>query len=168
MSAERETTIRTRDRATDVAAVAGLLVVVAFQLSLALGAPFGRAALGGTHEGQRPTDLRVVSVFVAAVWVLAAVVVMRACWSASHAASEPASSASGLDRGRCPSLGGVAELRFAKSLGTFHVGAFLPDPGRALRSDRSQRLRYIVITVDGATKRYRRYPLLVRAIPFGP
>jgi len=76
-SAGRVTTIRTRDRATDVAAVGGLLVVAAFQLSLALGGPFGRAALGGTHEGQLPTDLRVVSVLAAAMWALAAVVVMR-------------------------------------------------------------------------------------------
>ena len=60
-----------------MAAVAGLLVVVAFQLSLALGAPFGRAALGGAHEGELPTDLRVASVVFAAMWVLAAGVVLR-------------------------------------------------------------------------------------------
>ena len=77
MSAGRVTTIQKGDRATDVAAVGGLLVVVAFQLSLALGAPFARAALGGIHEGQLPTDLRVVSVFAAAMWAFAAVVVMR-------------------------------------------------------------------------------------------
>lgn len=76
MSTRMETTLK-RDRATAVAAVAGLLVVVAFQLSLALGAPFGSAALGGNHEGQLPADLRVVSVLSAAIWVLAAVILMR-------------------------------------------------------------------------------------------
>lgn len=56
--------------------MAGLLVIALFQLSLALGAPFGSAALGGTHEGQLPTNLRVVSAIAAAMWLLAALVVM--------------------------------------------------------------------------------------------
>ena len=76
MSTRMETTLK-RDRATAVAAVAGLLVVVAFQLSLALGAPFGRAALGGTHKGQLPPELRAVSVVSATVWALAAVLIVR-------------------------------------------------------------------------------------------
>ena len=46
----------------------GLLVVVAvFQLALALGAPLGKAAWGGAHEGVLPTRLRVVSAFVGLV-----------------------------------------------------------------------------------------------------
>ena len=50
---------------------------MAFQLSLALGAPFGRAAMGGNHEGQLPSELRVVSVLAAPIWAFAAVVVLR-------------------------------------------------------------------------------------------
>jgi hypothetical protein len=43
----------------------GLLGVVAlFQLSLALGAPFGRMAWGGSQDGVLPTRLRVASVVV--------------------------------------------------------------------------------------------------------
>ena len=38
-----------------------LLLVVAFQLALALGAPFGRAAWGGQNEGVLPARLRAVS-----------------------------------------------------------------------------------------------------------
>jgi hypothetical protein len=51
------------------AAVAvGLLVVVAvFQLALALGAPFGKAAWGGTHVDVLPTRLRGASAFVGLV-----------------------------------------------------------------------------------------------------
>jgi len=60
-----------------MAAVTGLLLVMVFQISLALGAPFGPAALGGTHEGQLPPELRAVSVFSAIVWALAAVLIVR-------------------------------------------------------------------------------------------
>ena len=51
------------------AAVAvGLLVVVAvFQLALALGAPFGKAAWGGAHDGVLPMRLRAASAFVGLV-----------------------------------------------------------------------------------------------------
>lgn len=46
----------------------GLLVVVAtFQLALALGAPYGKAAWGGTHDGVLPTRLRGASAFVGLV-----------------------------------------------------------------------------------------------------
>lgn len=51
------------------AAVAvGLLVVVAvFQLALALGCPFGKAAWGGGHDGVLPPRLRAASAFVGLV-----------------------------------------------------------------------------------------------------
>jgi hypothetical protein len=46
----------------------GLLVVVAvFQLALALGAPFGKAAWGGAHDGVLPTRLRAASAVVGLV-----------------------------------------------------------------------------------------------------
>lgn len=38
-----------------------LLAIIAFQLALALGAPFGEAAWGGQHRGVLPTRLRIAS-----------------------------------------------------------------------------------------------------------
>jgi hypothetical protein len=48
-------------RIAAIVAVALLLVVTAFQISLALGAPFGKAAWGGRHEGVLPKRLRIAS-----------------------------------------------------------------------------------------------------------
>jgi hypothetical protein len=46
----------------------GLLVVVAvFQIVLALGAPYGKAAWGGAHDGVLPTPLRGASALVGLV-----------------------------------------------------------------------------------------------------
>jgi hypothetical protein len=64
----------TAKRAAVVAAI-GFFVVATFQLMLTLGAPWGRAALGGSNEGTLPAELRVVSsvstvIFVAAAWVI--------------------------------------------------------------------------------------------------
>src|SRR5918996_2324546 len=55
-----------------IAAGAGFLLVAGFQVGLALGAPWGRAAWGGSHEGRLPGNLRVASGFAALFWVLAA------------------------------------------------------------------------------------------------
>jgi hypothetical protein len=66
-----------------VAAAAGFLAIAAFQLALALGAPLGRAAWGGTHE-RLPTGLRIASAFAVGVWALAALIVLgRAGFSIS-------------------------------------------------------------------------------------
>ncbi|GAA5157216.1 hypothetical protein [Ornithinimicrobium tianjinense] len=46
----------------------GLGVVGAFQVALALGAPWGRASYGGAHPGVLPDRLRVVSAGAAAVY----------------------------------------------------------------------------------------------------
>ncbi len=62
-------------RAATVAAAVGLLTIAAFQLALALGAPLGRAAWGGTHA-QLPPGLRVASAFAFGVWALAALIVL--------------------------------------------------------------------------------------------
>ena len=62
-------------RAGAVAAV-GFGIVAAFQLMLALGAPWGRAALGGSNEGTLPPELRVVSSVSMAIFVGAAAVVL--------------------------------------------------------------------------------------------
>ena len=54
----------------------GLAVVVAFQVSLVAGAPWGAAAWGGSQPGQLPAGLRVASAFSAAFWLLAALTVL--------------------------------------------------------------------------------------------
>ena len=46
-----------------------------FQVALAAGAPFGRAAWGGAHE-RLPRNLRVGSAIAALVWVFAALTVL--------------------------------------------------------------------------------------------
>ena len=55
-----------------MAAGAGFLLVAGFQVALALSAPWGRAAWGGTHPGRLPQNLRIASAFAAVFWVLAA------------------------------------------------------------------------------------------------
>jgi hypothetical protein len=59
-----------------VAAVAGFIVLAAFQAALALGAPLGRAAWGGTHS-QLPPGLRIASTLDVALWILATGVILR-------------------------------------------------------------------------------------------
>ena len=51
-------------------------VVVAFQLALALGAPWGAYAMGGAFPGQFPPSLRIAAVFQAALLLLLAAVVL--------------------------------------------------------------------------------------------
>jgi hypothetical protein len=65
----------TRVRAAVVAA-AGFMVLAAFQLALALGAPWGEAAYGGTRT-DLPTGLRTASAVATIVYILAALVVLR-------------------------------------------------------------------------------------------
>ncbi|TFC58223.1 hypothetical protein [Cryobacterium sp. TMB1-7] len=63
-------------RRTAIAVALGFLVVVIFQISLLLGAPFGAAALGGANAGTLPAELRMVSAVSAVIWVVAAVIVL--------------------------------------------------------------------------------------------
>jgi hypothetical protein len=58
-----------------VAAAVGFLMIAAFQLALALGAPLGRAAWGGGHT-RLPVRLRVSSAVAVLVWAVAAVIVL--------------------------------------------------------------------------------------------
>jgi hypothetical protein len=53
----------------------GFLTVAAFQVALALGAPWGRAGWGGAHD-RLPQRLRIASGLAAAVWIAAAFVVL--------------------------------------------------------------------------------------------
>ena len=62
-----------------VAAVAYAIVtagVIAFQVALALGAPWGAYAMGGSHPGRLPTSMRVGALVQAAVLGALAVVVL--------------------------------------------------------------------------------------------
>lgn len=68
--------VPTAQRMLAQAAAAGFGIVVAFQVSLALGAPLGAAAWSGAHPGVLPDELRVASSVSAVVWLLAAVVVL--------------------------------------------------------------------------------------------
>ena len=52
--------------------------VVAFQLALALGAPWGRYAMGGAFPGRFPPRMRIAAVAQAAVIALLAVAVLSA------------------------------------------------------------------------------------------
>jgi hypothetical protein len=58
-------------------AAAGFLVIAAFQLLLALGAPLGRAAYGGRSAVLSPAFRRASAVAVV-IWLLAAVVILGA------------------------------------------------------------------------------------------
>lgn len=55
-----------------MAAGVGFLLVAGFQVALALGAPWGRAAWGGANEGRLPRNLRIASAVAAVVWILLA------------------------------------------------------------------------------------------------
>ena len=46
-------------------------------MALALGAPWGRAAWGGTNEGVLPRSLRIASGFAALFWLMAANVLLQ-------------------------------------------------------------------------------------------
>ncbi len=65
-------------------ALPGYAVIAAFQLSLALGAPWGVAAYGGGHPGVLPRRLRATSGLAVSFWAAAgAVVAARAgVWDA--------------------------------------------------------------------------------------
>ncbi len=57
------------------AAVVGFVLVASFQVALALGAPWGKAAWGGVHE-RLPAGLRIAGGVAAVIWLVAALVVL--------------------------------------------------------------------------------------------
>lgn len=61
--------------AAGITAAAGFVLVAGFQVALALGVPWGRAAWGGAHE-RLPTGLRIASAFAAIFWIAAAVAML--------------------------------------------------------------------------------------------
>jgi hypothetical protein len=63
-----------------IAAVVALVVfagLVVFQIALALGAPWGRAAYGGQAPGVLPRHFRISSAVAAVVWIGVALIVAR-------------------------------------------------------------------------------------------
>lgn len=68
----------------DLVAVAALayagatVVVVAFQIALALGAPWGRYAMGGRYDGRLPAAMRLAAVVQAIVLAVLALIVLSA------------------------------------------------------------------------------------------
>jgi hypothetical protein len=64
-------------RAAAMAAAVGLVGIALFQLALAVGAPLGRAAWGGTHPGSLPAELRTASGVAILVWAFAALLLFR-------------------------------------------------------------------------------------------
>lgn len=63
-------------RTAAVLAAVGFVVIAAFQLALALGAPFGEAAWGGRRPGRLPAGLRLASGIATVFWLLATLVVL--------------------------------------------------------------------------------------------
>ena len=72
------------DARMDVTTIAALVFaiaaigVIAFQLALALGAPWGRYAMGGAFPGRMPPRMRIAAVVQAGLIALLAVVVLSA------------------------------------------------------------------------------------------
>jgi len=54
----------------------GTAVLVAFQLSLAMGAPWGELSMGGKYPGRYPQKMRVVAFALAILWIFIALVVL--------------------------------------------------------------------------------------------
>lgn len=72
-------------RIAGIAALVLFALLIAFQIALAVGAPWGHAAYGGQHPGVLPNRFRVASVVAIVVWTGVALVVARraglAVWS---------------------------------------------------------------------------------------
>jgi len=64
-------------RVAAIIAIALFALLIVFQLALALGAPWGRAAYGGQQVGVLPTHLRIASVVAVIVWSAVALIVAR-------------------------------------------------------------------------------------------
>ena len=67
---------RVHVRALSIIAAAGFGLLAAFQLAIALGAPFGRASWGGSHPAEPPIEFRIASGVAVGVYVLAALIIL--------------------------------------------------------------------------------------------
>lgn len=59
------------------ATATALVALGAFQTALALGAPWGRAAYGGTHDGTVPNHLRAISGVASLAYGTSAILILR-------------------------------------------------------------------------------------------
>jgi hypothetical protein len=64
-------------RAAAIIALVLFALLIVFQLALALGAPWGRAAYGGAHPGVLPVPFRIASGVAVVVWSVVALAVVR-------------------------------------------------------------------------------------------
>ena len=120
----------TIERVAALTAAAGLAGIVLFQLGLAAGAPFGRAAWGGTHPGVLPAQLRVASVVAALVWVAAALLVVRRAGLGLPALPDGLGPCGHLGPHRSVGARRGHERRLIQRLGAVLLGAVRPGPGR--------------------------------------
>lgn len=67
---------RVHVRALSIIAAAGFGLLAAFQLAIALGAPFGKASWGGSHAAALPIELRVASGVAVGVYLFAALIIL--------------------------------------------------------------------------------------------
>lgn len=67
---------RVHVRALSIVAAAGFGLLAAFQLAIALGAPFGRASWGGSHPAELPIEFRIASGVAVGVYVFAALIIL--------------------------------------------------------------------------------------------
>ena len=74
-----------RERRLALLVASGCGVVVAFELCLAAGAPWGAAAWGGADAGRLPTELRVASLLAAGFWTVAGLTAL----ARGHVAASP-------------------------------------------------------------------------------
>ena len=99
----------------------GLAIIAAFQVALALGVPWGRAAYGGTSATLQP-ELRVASGVATVVWLLAAAVVLGRGGLLGIAALDCLLPPGDVAGSRSAGAGGRRQLRVVKPLGAVRLG----------------------------------------------
>jgi hypothetical protein len=125
-------------RTAAIAAAVGFLTIAAFQLALALGAPLGRAAWGGTHLQlpDRPSCRKRVRIRVLGAGRTDHPGTRRDPTLPTAHRPPPVGNPDS-DRRACPRRG--PELRLPQRLGALPVGTGRVDPGRSMPAGRAQR-----------------------------
>jgi hypothetical protein len=125
-------------RTAAMAAAVGFLVIAAFEAALVLGAPLGRAAMGGFYEQQLPIGLRIASGVAVGVWLLAALIVLGR--AGFKVVPLPAGHPPMGDMGsRRPAVCGSGhEHRVVERMGALRLGTRGADPGSTVPHRRAQ------------------------------
>ena len=110
-----------RRLAATVAAV-GFLVIAAFQVALALGAPLGRAAWGGANRVV-PPRLRRASAVAVVIWLLAAVLILVAGGVVGVPLPRVVLDDRGVGAGGALGARGAGEPRVVEPVGAVRLGA---------------------------------------------